>query len=100
MLRVRNKTMTFADMCGEARRAWDVPPDARLNPSFVRSLRRAFHSMVKDGILLTTGSGRPGDPYRYYIHPLMRVVAGEQTFMPDDLAEMAAQAVVEPRLEE
>ncbi len=40
----------------------------------MRSARRAIHKMVKDGTLIAIGSGGRGDPYRYAIHPFLKVV--------------------------
>jgi hypothetical protein len=52
-------------------------PAAKLRVSFERSLRRALHSLARDKALMVLGEGRPGDPYRYFIHPFVIGMMGD-----------------------
>jgi hypothetical protein len=58
---------TFAELCGGS--------VGDLHPSAVRSARRALAAMVRDGAVITIGSGGPADPFRYALHPLIRAAA-------------------------
>src|SRR5258708_4275420 len=65
-IRRHGKPMTFEDMCAEAIGDDDVP----LTASFERSIRRALHRMVSDGMLIAIGGGGRADPYRYFFDPI------------------------------
>jgi hypothetical protein len=42
------------------------PGYVRLSASFERSIRRALHRMVTEGVLIAIGGGGRADPYRYF----------------------------------
>src|SRR5262245_43525085 len=77
MIRRHGKPMTFADIRVEILRGTDAPPGAELRPSVVRSLRRALHRLAKDGVLMAIGDGGRGDPFRYFINPLIIGMMGD-----------------------
>jgi hypothetical protein len=72
------KPMTFADIRIKAKQdmgaEWYVT-----HPSFERSLRRALHTLVCNEILIALGKGRPGNPFRYFHHPFLIGMIGENT---------------------
>ena len=72
------KPMTFADIRVEVKKdmgaEWYVT-----HPSFERSLHRALHNLVRNECLITLGKGRPGSPYRYFHHPFLITMIGENT---------------------
>ena len=77
-IRLRREPMTFADIRtfilqerGEV--------GSKLCVSFERSLRRALHSLVRDKLLMIIGRGGPGDPSRYFLHPLLIGMIGPDT---------------------
>jgi hypothetical protein len=59
IIRRHGRPMTFAEMRGGA-----------LSASLERSARRALHRLVCDGLLIAMGDGGPGEPLRYFLHPL------------------------------
>jgi hypothetical protein len=72
------KPMTFADIRVEVKKdmgaEWYVT-----HPSFERSLRRALHTLVHNECLITLGKGRPSSPFRYFHHPFLIAMIGENT---------------------
>lgn len=70
IIRRHAKPMTFAAIQADIKQQIGAGPEARLRPSFERSLRRALHGLVDHWHLITMGDGGPGDPLRYFIHPL------------------------------
>jgi hypothetical protein len=78
MIRQHGKPMTFEDMRANIRQGIGAKPDdAKLRVSFERSMRRALHRLTSDHLLLAMGDGGPGDPLRYFIHPLMIGMMGD-----------------------
>jgi hypothetical protein len=72
------KPMTFAEIRNVAANATILPGSMKLIPSAERSLRRALQTMVRDESLIALGSGGRGDPHRYFLNPLVAVVAGNK----------------------
>jgi hypothetical protein len=66
-IRQHGKPMTFAEMRATA----SDQPGVKLRPSFERSVRRALHSLTTNNMLIAMGDGGPGDPLRYFLHPLL-----------------------------
>ena len=67
-IRLHGEPMTFADIRAEA---LSDDPGSTLPASLERSMRRALHRLASEGTLIEIGDGGPGDPYRYFIHPLL-----------------------------
>jgi hypothetical protein len=72
LLMQTKRPMTFAEIlaCAYPLGSFEGDMAATLggaNVGAVRSLRRALHKMVKDGILTALGEGGRADPHRYYI---------------------------------
>jgi hypothetical protein len=88
------KPLTFAEICAEWAELAKLdgipfPADpAELRPSVVRSWRRALHRMVATSVLIALGDGRPGNPYRYFLHPVF--IFGEMGDTPEAQALMKA----------
>jgi hypothetical protein len=78
-IRAYGKPITFCDIRSIILRAENAPPDAVLRSPVERSLRRALHSMVRDQMLAVIGRGRPGDPFRYFINPLVIAMVGDES---------------------
>jgi hypothetical protein len=76
-IRIHGRPMTFEAIRATVRQGADLPADAKLRPSFERSLRRATHSLTQSFHLIAIGDGGPGDPHRYFIHPLMIGMMGD-----------------------
>jgi hypothetical protein len=84
-IRQHGKPMTFKDIRVVIRKEFEE--DGKLYSSFEwsllyssleRSLRRALHRMVKDGLLVAFGDGGQSDPYRYFFHPMgIAIMCGE-----------------------
>jgi hypothetical protein len=68
------KPMTRVEVKKDVGAEWYVT-----HPSFERSLRRALHTLVRNECLITLGKGRPGSPYRYFLHPFLIAMIGENT---------------------
>jgi hypothetical protein len=63
LIELTGKPMTFAAM----RDAMET----KLRRTFdERSLRRALHRLTDKCMLIAAGNGGPGDPLRYFVHPL------------------------------
>jgi hypothetical protein len=71
------KPMSFEDVRAQVRRDVGVEPGTELRLSFERSLRRALHRLCEDEILIAIGDGGRGDPFRYFIHPLIIGLMGD-----------------------
>jgi hypothetical protein len=82
MLIDHGQPMTFDEICAAILRDTgdkiSLPTLKRLAPSFLRSLRRSLHTMVRDQQLLAIGAGGPGEPFKYYLHPLTIEIYGNQ----------------------
>jgi hypothetical protein len=71
-------SFTYAEIVGRLLQALGVnDPDARLNPSRERSLRRALKGLCDRDLLSTLGTGRPGDPYRYVLARVCKLCGKE-----------------------
>jgi hypothetical protein len=71
-IKTYGKPVTFADLRTIILKAENAPSSQRWLPQSVeRSLRRALHRMVSDGVLIAIGGGGRGDPYRYFIDPIL-----------------------------
>jgi hypothetical protein len=59
--------VTFADIrSASIVRDGGEPKGDKLRPTYERSLRRALETLVDRGdVLISDGTGRPGNPYRY-----------------------------------
>ena len=57
------RPVTFAEIRGRA----------QVDDSRERRARRALQGMVNHGVVVSTGSGRKGDPYHYSMNPLIPV---------------------------
>lgn len=66
-IRRHGKPMTFEEIGRAGLDQAGAPPDARLRPSAARSMRRALHSMVKDGAIVALGAGGRAEPHRYFL---------------------------------
>jgi hypothetical protein len=70
LIRKHGKPMTFekiqAQICVDVRAYPGTPRRMPLEGS----VRRALHSLVDVGCLITIGGGGPSDPYRYFLHPM------------------------------
>ena len=89
-IQAHGKPMTFEAIRAVIRQARDWPADAKLRPSFERSLRRALHSLTREPFLIAIGDGGRGDPYRYFIHPLLIGMWGDTRLQKALEAEVAA----------
>ena len=85
-IRRHGKPMTFADIRAAA---IGDDRDVKLSASFERSLRRALHRLAHPDValLIAMGDGGPGDPLRYFIHPMAIAFMGKT---PEALALQAA----------
>jgi hypothetical protein len=72
------KPMSFEDIRAQIRVARDLKPDQKFSVSFERSLRRALQTMVRDMVVMAIGTGGPGDPYHYIIHPIVIGATGDK----------------------
>ena len=80
-IQTHGKPMTFAEIRSVAATGAILPGSVKLMPSEERSLRRALHAMVRDEALIALGSGGRSDPHRYFLNPLIAILAGnEQNF--------------------
>jgi hypothetical protein len=59
------------------KQAFKDDPCAKFVAWYERSMRRALAGLVKNGGVVAIGNGRPGDPYRYHMNPMVYLVAGE-----------------------
>jgi hypothetical protein len=72
------KPMTFDDIRAVILQELEVEAGTRLRLSFERSLRRALHRIAEPGgELIVIGEGGRADPYRYFIHPLIIGMMGQ-----------------------
>jgi hypothetical protein len=85
--RLGSRSLTFAEIHREI--IGPEYPEFVLKPAAERSWRRALQNLIKRDVIITTGRGRPGDPYRYHFNPLIAAIAG------DDEAYNAALARIE-----
>jgi hypothetical protein len=76
-IRGHGKPMTFADIRAHIIQSIGAQPDEKLRVSFERSLRRALHRLTSDHMLIAMGEGGPGEPLRYFIHPLFIGMMGD-----------------------
>src|SRR5262249_9169463 len=70
----RGKPTTFADICAIVDEEVTRAPGTIVCVPSEGSLRRALDEMVEDNPqarLLAMGGGGPGDPVRYFLHPVM-----------------------------
>jgi hypothetical protein len=74
-IRHHGKPMTFGDIRAVINP--DLEPGERLRVSLERSLRRALHRLVSDGMLIAMGEGGPGEPLRYFINPVSIGMMGD-----------------------
>ena len=70
-LRRGDHAMTFTEIIAIAK-----PHESGYRPHVERSLRRALKRMIDDGVVFTAGRGGPGDPQRYFLHPLLGGAVG------------------------
>jgi hypothetical protein len=77
IIRRHGKPMTFADMRADIVKAVGGDPRARLRSSVERSMRRTLHGLASRDALIAMGDGGPGEPLRYFIHPLMIGMMGD-----------------------
>ncbi|MGO9421177.1 hypothetical protein [Roseiarcus sp.] len=71
MISRAGKPMTFEDMRAAILESAGTPPTAKLLPARERSLRRAVQRLTDDSVLIAIGDGGRGDPFRYFIHPVI-----------------------------
>jgi hypothetical protein len=66
--------VTFADIrSASIVRTGGEPKRDKLRPTYERSLRRALKMLVDRGdVLISDGTGRPGNPYRYITRRALR----------------------------
>jgi hypothetical protein len=76
-IRLHGKPITFADIRSHVNEGRGVEPGAKLRLAFERSMRRALHQLVSKFLLVAIGDGGPGDPLRYFIHPLVIGAMGD-----------------------
>jgi hypothetical protein len=78
-IRRHGKPMTFADIRADINEGIGAPYDGKLRSAFERSARRALHQLCSHDfpVLIAMGSGGPGDPLRYFIHPLQIGTMGD-----------------------
>jgi hypothetical protein len=77
LIREYGKPMSFAEMRAVINAAGGLEPDAPWRPAFARSMRRALHLLTKQHLLVAMGDGRPGNPYRYFLHPISVGMMGD-----------------------
>lgn len=94
-IRRQRKPMTFEDIRAVIRQDNDLEAGTELQRSFERSLRRALQHLARDGLLIVIGGGGPGDPFRYFFHPLSIGMMGERGLPEQRALEEAIQAEVE-----
>jgi hypothetical protein len=70
-IRVYRRPLTFEDFLVILRQGQGVKPGVKPKRSFARSLRRALQTLVRNQLLITIGKGGPGDPFRYFLHPML-----------------------------
>ena len=66
-IRRHAKPMAFDEMRAALLQNAGEEPDAGLNPSFERSVRRALRRLIRDGVLVALGGGGRADPFRYFM---------------------------------
>jgi hypothetical protein len=93
LLRDTKKPMTFAEILACAYPAGTFNGDMAKalggsNVGGVRSLRRALHKMVKDGVVVELGKGGRECPHHYYFHPVLLVQLFEKSEMRAICEEM------------
>jgi hypothetical protein len=71
------KPMTFADIRTRIKQDVGNDQDMKFRTSVERSLRRALHQLTKEMFLIAMGDGGPGDPLRYFFHPLFIGMMGD-----------------------
>lgn len=65
------RPITFAEL-----RRIAIDGNGFLTFSEERSLRRALHTMVRDGAIIALGKGGRADPHRYAVNPMVAAMAG------------------------
>ena len=60
IIKYHGRPLTFAEIRGD-----NLP-----SPSRERSVRRALHKLVQNGMLIAMGDGGRADPFRYFFHPV------------------------------
>jgi hypothetical protein len=74
------KALTFAEIMKIA--IPDIPDGHYVAPHFVRSMRPALAGLCVGGELggpiARVGRGRPGDPYRYHVNPVLFLLVGNK----------------------
>ena len=106
-IRRHGEPITFEELARTGLDQAGEPQDAKPRPSAVRSMRRALHSLVKDGFIAALGEGGRAEPHRYFPSPLLIGMSGGTdeyeailTGMDErDLAALneATQRVMRPR---
>jgi|SRR5689334_21436647 hypothetical protein len=66
--------------------------ETKLHPTFdERSLRRALHRLTNKCMLIAMGNGGPGDPLRYFVHPLRIRMMSDQDAAPAEALQSALE---------
>jgi len=71
--------MTFAEIAAVAFPPGSYEADIS-RVGRVRSLRRALRRLCDDGTIMKIGDGGRGDPYRYWLNPMMVAMTGDKKF--------------------
>jgi hypothetical protein len=67
--------------------------ETKLRPTFdERSLRRAVHRLTEKCMLIAMGNGGPGDPLRYFVHPLRIGMVRDQDAARAEAMQSALEA--------
>jgi hypothetical protein len=90
------KPMTFAEISARAYPPGSFEHDmaktlGSAKVSGIRSLRRALHKMVKDGVLTAFGKGGPADPHRYYIDAMFLGMCVKDKTEYEDMTRWASE---------
>lgn len=71
---LKHKSLTFTEI--ERDILGSLYPEFALKPTAKRSWRRALQKLVEAKLVMATGHGGHGDPYRYHFDPMAAAIVG------------------------